>query len=308
MNLAETRPATRKRDISRSEAALLEERTGRPKIRDAVKFSQSNFLEVYFWLHLGVELGYFPVRESQELLDELSAEMRLSEDIWPQVRHFFPGALHIVRSNAIRESYFSITDYGCFLSPESVHTAFQLVLSIEGTFARNPVAQIFTTALVFCADNMWNELTNRKVRPVRLKRALRSQTQDADGPAMETMLAGTLFSLEHMAILQDFLENLYKTELDAHDVVLFNRRVKEICFWRLSLINENLRKRYLGLAESVTRVIWGEIVTEGSTLEHEAYARAFLNCVEGIIDGWNRGVTMALTEITPSPRAEAAKV
>jgi hypothetical protein len=214
--------------------------------------------ESYFWLHLGVELEVFPRDEAVHVSNTQFDHPDLSRE--PEFG-YAPGALrnlyHRVSGNPIE---FPATKYRSLRITPAFQAAFQSTLQLEACFERSSLARNFTGAISFMRDQIWqlifveaaskgNLLPKRAVSIERLAVALEDETQEVD-LAIEKVVVGFYMTLEHMAHLQQlFLEVRGVGGISDDEQDIFERRIREICNWRLNFLYPVVEERFYSLVE-----------------------------------------------------------
>jgi hypothetical protein len=264
-----------------------------------LKYSQASFLETYFWLHLGVEIGFLPSDESSSVIRELFSRLKLTESTWNEISRLFPGPLRVIGDHAvIAGKFFSEGAYIRFQEPHKLHGLYQAALTMEQSFSGNEVAQRFTTALTFSLDSTWNELIRARIDQNRLLGALRGVVRGES--SHETLLAGFFIALEHTGTMINLFSSGPKYTENQMDTSTMSRRIREICFWRFNLIDSVQKLRYFALVDDAAGFVAEEVRRAGVKKMATANVAAFRRAVVEIIDHWNNGI------VTESKRGASA--
>jgi hypothetical protein len=214
--------------------------------------------ESYFCLHLGVELELFP---RDEAIHVLRRQFNPPDLLGEPGFDYMPGALRNLYSRVLRGSEeFPGTAYGPLKVNPAFQAAFQSILQLVACSERIALARNFTGAISFMGDQVWesvffepasqgNYRPKRAVSVERLALAYEDDNGEID-IATEKIIAGFYVTLEHMALLQQLFLDLREIDgisKDEQDV--FERRIREICNWRLNFLNRKIKERFYQLVE-----------------------------------------------------------
>jgi hypothetical protein len=90
-----------------------------------------------------------------------------------------------------------------------------------------------------------------------------------------------------MSTFQYFFNKLRRNRRIAEiDAYLLERRVKEICNWRLNFYVGDAQQRFLQIAEDIAERLLHEVRLKNIALEHIPSVEGFTNQIKGIMDNW----------------------
>jgi len=260
-------------------------------------YGQSAVWEAYFWLHFGIDLGYFPRREAEDLLRQ---GFPVSPEFIRPFRPLYPVLLKTLMTDVLRgNEFFPSAGYEGFRDAAAIHIPFQAALMMEASYARSPVTQSFTMAMTFISEPSWEKLIGREewmkddLSTERFDRALTGELTEAAEPNKENLLAGFFRAIEHMANFRALFDTLRTTQkLEYADVKLLERRVKEICLWRLNFAAGTAKKRFFDLLDSAALAISLERDRQQLVSSSKPNVPAFGQAVHKIINEWTSGIVM----------------
>jgi hypothetical protein len=228
--------------------------------------------ESYFWLHLGVELELFP---KDEAIHVLKAQFAPPDLIGEPGFDYMPGALRNLYGLVSRGSEeFPGTIYGSLRVKPPFQAAFQSILQLEACSEREALARNFNGAVSFMSDQVWESIffepaSQGNYRPKRavsvegLAHAYEDETGEMD-ITIEKIVAGFYMILEQMAHLQQlFLDLREINDISKDEQDIFERRVREICNWRLNFLNPKIRERFYQLVEPAMERVKATMLRSG---------------------------------------------
>jgi len=275
---------------------LLQEQS--PRNREQLYLS-GNRLEAYLWLHLGVDLGYFPrseseayVRAHEDLLLRNNEEfIRRGTDVDQRIVTLWDTALNTGKPlPAWGESSFALS--GRFAG------RFQSACMLSTDFARTGGRQLLPF-LVFGAEQEWDEV----LRSAPSSNLITTAFAEPETGAQETTsvwMANFMETLEHMAKFDlvfppaqydsgnDNAETEDQRRRAYEDTLELTRRVGLITRWRVNLWNAAQDRRFDRLAALLEKVVQNDLEICG--LSRELNVKGVLERITQIKNSWkNRG-------------------
>jgi hypothetical protein len=274
---------------------LLAERSDRRRER---LYLSGNRLEAYLWLHLGVELGYFPRSESEAyvrahegfLLRE-NEELVRTIDVDVRITTLWQTALNTGEPlPAWSESSFAQTS--------RLTGRFQSACMLATGFARSG-ARPLLPFLVFGSTQEWEEVM-RSGHSSDLIASAFTEPKAVGQEVNSVLIANYIETLDYIAKF-DFVfppaqhdsddDNAQTAEVRSRayqDSLELTRRVGLITRWRLNLWDGVQAARFDRLSSSLTQVIAEDLATGG--LANEVTSVAIPRRITEIKNSWkNRG-------------------
>jgi hypothetical protein len=266
--------------------------------------------ESYFCLHLGVELELFPRDEAVAVLKvqfnppDLSGEPGFD---------YMPGGLRNLYSRVlIGSEAFPETVYGQLRVNPAFQAALQSILQLEACSEREALARNFTGAISFMTDQVWesvffepaskgNRLLERKLSIEGLALAYEGDSEWMNMDVeIEKVVVGFYKTLEQMAHLQQlFLDLRGIGDISKDQQLIFERRVREICNWRLNFLNPKIKQRFYQLVEPAMERVKAAILRSGEIGGPIEVAKQpdaeFLEVLKKVGDPWTNLVIGDLT-------------
>jgi hypothetical protein len=265
----------------------------------------------YFWLHLGVELGVFPrdeafhVSETQFDHPDHSGEPEFG---------YTPGALRNLYASASKYPIgFPATQYSSLSVKPAFQAAFQSILQLEACIERNALARNFTGAISFTSDQVWESIffepasqginfPKVTISFEKLDLAYEDETEEMD-LTIEKVVVGFYMTLEHMAHLQQlFLDLRGVPGVSKDEQLVFERRIREICNWRLNFLNPKVKERFYSLVEPAMERVRSMALKSseisGSIQSVRQHDGEFLKVLKQLGDPWQNLVIGNLSSVT----------
>lgn len=268
----------------------------------ALETNRAAFWEVYLWLQLGVELAYFPEQECRDLMNHFKYKELFPayDSAFQKVGALFPGALQISLVDAFRRNvYFKGANYPHFKKPNALSRAFRGVLMMHVPFFDDPAASDLTAATTFLPKKNWDRVLAKQLDTDTLETqfARESDTDELPRLGPETLTVGFTRFVAYLASLRDWIDDLTSLEestgeYSLYDLRLFERRCKEICFWRLNVQREDVLPRF----RQVSHMVATNIAQRAPADEHSQIDLLVFHAgLQELITFWTRGVVMELS-------------
>lgn len=261
-------------------------------------YNQCNSWEAYFWLQLGNELGCFPRPESVQLLGKT---LRPSAEFRKHFEHLYSASLQLLMPEAVRGGIPEKTRYEGFQSPNSLRAPFQMALMIESSYADSAITQAFTIGTSFMVQRMWEDLTassewdSGDFSEDELRMAFDTDLGETVQIRREHLLIGFAQAMKCIGSFVEFFEALRASgDVGERDLGLFERRVKEICFWRLNFLAGNAKARIEGLTKLLASAVFSERSRQQLVSNWEPSAPEFQRRVNELMTSWTHGVRLWL--------------
>jgi hypothetical protein len=245
--------------------------------------SNGALFECVAWLDLGVRLGYFDRKSSNEVLrSHFSALIPTDELDLQAVRSLFfrlPGLFDGFRSRkALIEAVKPQFD-----EPDKLLFTFRTAHLIATSWAQDGLAQTFSAALNFASDTIWDRIVrDARIDPGQVFLALNLQDGPIPDITSETVFAGFLRTLEHMSVSRQLSTSLGDLGLNRDDLVGFKRATRNIQFWRVNLRDQI--GRFREIREFVSKGIADDLATRDP--KGNADSAFFVEEVQALVDYW----------------------
>jgi len=255
-----------------------------------------SMFESYWWLNLGVELGYFPEQQAETILTHFFVDLpHYHEFLNRNPNLFSSGLITSLRTALTNKRFFELPDNHFFSSPETLRVPFQLILGQANDLALDPLATYAISVATFGSPSLWDEIVGQDlsasallgvVQTSRVEGGAAIASRETAGIAVVTM--GFLRSVQHMLSQQSCFNDLNESdEIDEQDGYLLARRVKNIQGWRFFALPDS-RSRFEQVGSKLNRALAEELDTS-SVSEAD---RSFLIRLNQLIDQWRGGLTI----------------
>jgi hypothetical protein len=230
---------------------VTEARWGRPRESRLLEArSQAALFEVFGWLYLGVQVGYFSREQARSLL------LKYREDLFPEellevslIRNLFPQ-FGPVLERVIRGDVLPALERP-FGELPALQLTFRTALILGQSFSRDPLARVFTTALDFASEASWRTLvTNGRAIPEQVSLSMNLVAPFPAAVSTDTIYAGFLRTLEYMEASRDLFDERAGPEDTPLEELELRRRVRQLQAWRVNL--HDRKERFLEVANRVT--------------------------------------------------------
>jgi hypothetical protein len=295
----------------------------RRRFGPALDHARASLWEAYLWLYFGVEVGFFPRHQSEEVTKAGFQQLTGYQGPAPRFAGFFPGAVRLALDSAFRRGKFLVDlEYPKFSDGDTrldtVIIIFQALLSQIKSFEQDGIAQCLVATMNFADNERWAQLLKQDVAPGQLELLLRERCIGPVDATKETLLAGFFRVIAFMANFLSSFDELRREpsrpqysgyrftkspqiRLASDDLALLERRTKEICFWRLNFYDETVSRRFDELQVSIAATVGNALKDEAGRLPESYHTPTFYRQVAMLIERWKVGVTMQ-----PVPRAQSA--
>lgn len=261
----------------------------------AIDYHICSMFESYWWLNLGVELGYFPEQQAETILLHFFVDLPYYHEFLNRNPNLFSGGLITsLRSALTNKRFFELPDSNFFSSPETLRVPFQLILGQANDLALDPLATYAISVATFGNPSLWDQIVGQELSAseligvVRMSRVEGAAMAFSESAGIATVAMGFLRSVQHMLSQQSCFNDLNQSdEIDDQDGYLLARRVKSIQGWRFfALPDSRLRFEQVG---SKLNIALAEKLDPESVSEAD---RNFLIRLNQLIDQWRGGLTI----------------
>jgi hypothetical protein len=242
---------------------------------------RAEIVEIFLWLHLGVETGSFPALPSKDVYDSylrpffdslLPQDDRLREEMRSGPRYVphspesnalilgLPRYAKILVEMAMRGDDVFAEERSKFANPGSLQGMFQTLLVLYSAFLQSRSARRFTYEVNFANQNEWEKdwQADCSADNVREAESLTSSS------AVALTLAGYLTLWGYGANFNEAFHNLEGSrEISRSDIFNLRERITQIQSWRIDLRGRQSSDRF----EKIKQKIATEVETEIKTLK-----------------------------------------
>lgn len=211
--------------------------------------------DAFLWLHLGAEIGIYPLDGAKECLDEylrpffkslVSAEAsRRGDRPASYANHSkesldlvnaFPRFAGILIEKAMRGDRDLLSaEQNRFTRPENLISTFQALQLLSDTL-RHQTTRTFITAVNFLPPDAWNLIWRAECSS---KEVEESERPDFAGPTKASLFAGYLRVYRYGLQMKDLLESLIgDPRLDSTDLSRIRDRTREMLKWLVNLSSQ----------------------------------------------------------------------
>lgn len=290
-----------------------------PRRGDGI-WAYGRFLEAAGWLCLGSDLGYFPRRETAEVLRSLLT-MKAAQKVPEEARELVVGNdwAELLAAGDIEQAF----EVRLFRDePEearALQPAFQTAWSFAAGLAASGPADAFQKALLVLDDNRWDD--DIRAAAEVLDRALRSREgavwrQLAE---REHLLDGLIATLHHLQVLAAWAYSTAEpgssskglapdervggapAESPARRLVL---AAGKLLRWRLDLAHQQVQRRLDEAVDLAADLLPDLMSVLGSDIE-EAWPEGFRGAMENALADWRDITGGAATRGRPAPTSES---
>lgn len=264
--------------------------TGEPSpVKIDRRYVDAELLEAFLWLHVGVEIEYFPLQSARRLVYE-----------------YFPlflKALEEVKASPFFETWFTPDlrnllsrelsgQIGLFSSEattrrENATRTFQSQLMLSNGFVRRDDSRPFLQAITVTSLGLWEDFLESKSLPVSFV----AEEPEAELTNGHWAMAGVFAGLQFMeAIRQSKLPAIEEDSPVAH-IDGFARELREVQQWRLNFADYDYRTKFMKAVD----VAGQNVIPVCSEPEDEPPAdrRQFHLAVEDLARDWGYPLAMS---------------
>jgi hypothetical protein len=231
--------------------------------------------ELFGWLYLGVQIGFFAREGANSILNHFSSELLESPS---EVSGLFPE-LRVAAERARTMRGIPRESKPDFVITPELFLNFRSMLVAGSAFAGDSVTHPFTTALTFSSEPIWKDLmTLDQLEPDEVLKLLEFTGSEPLPVTKETVVAGFIKSLRHLDRFREIV-NQSDAVSAKRDVAEFFRRIRQIIGWRVNL--RYRKSRFDEIGNIVNLKINKELLT--SQLQDDKF---FLRELEDLAKTW----------------------
>jgi hypothetical protein len=264
-------------------------------------YAKGHTLEVYWWLHFGVDLGFFPREESEKLVIQFSDVFFSDVEKFVE-RHggFLSPLLRSLWVQAVRtKQVFPAVDEMSF--PGRILPRFQAACSSSIRFA-NASGKYLLPAISFSNRQTWESLMNDTPSSDRVADLFQASSNHT---GVDGLCADFFEVLQHMADMRTFFVDTGSEESIRQEVLqkneqpndsnvrrylqdnrLFEQRVGMIQRWRLNLWQTTVNERFLEIASMANNLLRQEFFSREWPLTEPLKQGMFLIQVHDLVQNW----------------------
>jgi|SRR5579864_970096 len=254
------------------ELAALERATSEREF-DEVAMLQSFIAEKFLWLHLGAEIGAFPMSASAAVFSKYLAPFFAGESAVVNMKFspppegvrlaFVPFAQDLFeRALSFSGRYIKVEElekevFGAqlvlFERSKTLSGLFQTHLLLRGHVWRNPAVRWFIRALNFSTQEFWNSIWNQECSPEQVTAAYAEANPE---PGKAVIYAGYLGMFRYGAQVKQLSESVQNDRVLAHyDVLKLLSRIREIQGWTINLSSGQVSRRFESVRQGLSKAL-----------------------------------------------------
>lgn len=240
-------------------------------------FVRAELLECFLWLHLGVQIGYFPLSPSRRAVYEYFPMILKAYEVILETPFFETAFTPPLRT--IWESEFS-GQQDLFASgrlwkeaaPSEATSSFQSSSIFANEFVQDLGTRPFIQAITLSTDVEWEQALkdNKPLADVE-----RNETSYDLPDSAHWTGPGVLSTIDYLRTVRQF-DLAGQARSSTHEFAAFRQRLREIQRWRLNFANPTYRFRF----QSAARIIAKQFKIEQSQVEQ------FLNETYDLMTDW----------------------
>lgn len=247
-------------------------------------FLQAELLESFSWLHLGVQIGYFPLPLARRAMYEYfpaflkaydSVSSRASFQAW------FTSPIRTIWESEFtgRQELFSSGRIFEETAPSETVTSFHSALILANGFAQNAEARPLVQAITVSKDAEWEEA-------VRDNRAIAGLETSEAPEGTHWAYSGYFTEVDYMQANRLINMGVRQThEKTTHEFEDYLRRVREIQQWRLNFVEITYRDRFTQIGHKAAEAFVQHLSAE-ERRDSESVVKKFLAEVYDLMTDW----------------------
>lgn len=226
-------------------------------------FVRAELLESFLWLHLGVQIEYFPLPLSRRAIYEYFPLILKAYDVISHAPFFetaFAPPLRAIWASEFtgRQELFSSTRIWKEAPPSDTSSVFQSSSIFANEFVQDLEARPFVQAITLSTDAEWEQALKGNKPP-----------SDVESNELSTHLpseahwasSGVFSTVDYLRTLRQ-LKFAAQEQNPTKEFAALRQRLREIQQWRLNFANEIYRARFQSAAQAV-----GQHVSKQQSIE-----------------------------------------
>jgi hypothetical protein len=217
-------------------------------------FIRAELLEWFLWLHLGVQIGYFPLPLSRRAVYEyfpmiLDAYDVISETPFFQTAYTPPLRTIWESEFSGRQDLFASARVWKEAAPSEASSFFQTSSVLASEFVQDLETRPFIQAITLSTDAEWEQALkdNKSLDDVE-----QNESTDNFPDNAHWTTPGVLSTIDYLRTVRQF--NLDEWErISSQEFASFRQRLREIQQWRLNFANLPYRLRFQAAAQTVVK-------------------------------------------------------
>jgi hypothetical protein len=213
-------------------------------------FVSAELLESFFWLHHGLDIGYFPLPDARLVMYEYFRHfLRARDKVYsgPYLETWFVAPLRAILDGEFsgrRELFSSEQSLETYLAPSDIHPLFQSFLVSANGFAENETARPFVQALATVDDLTWQNVITNNELVLSVERPAFEPLQDVATPNWTH--SGFFASVEYMRAFRKLNADAQQGfPPSVRELSQYLRILREAQQWRLNFGYPRERERFI---------------------------------------------------------------
>jgi hypothetical protein len=223
-----------------------------PKKRST--FVRAELLECFLWLHLGVQIGYFPLPLSRRAAYEYFPMILKAYEVISETPFFetaYTPPLRTIWDSEFsgRQDLFASVRLWKEAAPSEATSSFQSSSIFANEFVQDLETRPFIQAITLSTDLEWEQAVknNKPLADVE-----RSEASDDSPDSAHWTGPGVLSTIDYLRTVRQF--NLAEQARNpTQEFAAFRQRLREIQQWRLNFVNLTYRLRFQSAAQMVAK-------------------------------------------------------
>ena len=260
-------------------------------------FLEAELLESFLWIHLGVQIGYFPVPLARRAIYEYfpaflkaydSAASGLSFDTW-----FTPPVRAIWESEFTgKQELFSFgRTWNLQTTPSEAMSIFQNSLILGNGLAQNEEARPLVQTIVMSKDLDWEEAVEKNHAIADFEQS--GGEKNEPPPQLHWAFPGYFAEVDYLRATRQINAEIQQTfKKTTHEFEDYLRRLKEIQQWRLNFGDARYRGRFIQIGRMAAET-FVQYAATGELSDSPSVVKRFLAEVYDLMTDW--GAPRAMT-------------
>jgi hypothetical protein len=215
-------------------------------------FVRAELLESFLWLHLGVQIEYFPLPLSRRAIYEYFPMILKAYEVISHTPFFetaFAPPLRAIWASEFtgRQELFSSARIWKEAPPPDTSSVFQSSSIFANEFVQDLEARPFVQAITFSTDSEWEQALKGNKSPSDVEK---NELSDHLSPDAHWASPGVFSAVDYLRTLRQ-LKFSAQEQNSSKEFAAFRQRLTEIQQWRLNFANEIYRTRFQSAAQAV---------------------------------------------------------